>query len=84
VLSVGGCGKDCAGGEGEGEEGIGILAGVCARVCACEDASDTACASVIVRVVVDPLVVSPDRMDCDRIDGDGGLRRFLFLLLLLP
>jgi len=28
---------------------------------------------VIVCVVVDPLVVSSDCMDCDRIDGDGGV-----------
>ena len=65
-----GCGEDCGGGEGD--EGIGIPAGVCARVCASE-ASDIARASVIVRVVVDPLVVSSDRTDCDRIEGDGSV-----------
>ncbi len=36
-------------------------------------ASDVACPSVTVRVVVDTLVVSSDRTDCDRIDGDGGV-----------
>jgi hypothetical protein len=42
--------------------------------CACEDASDIACASVTVRVVVDPpLVVSSGCTDCDRIDGNGGV-----------
>jgi hypothetical protein len=71
LKSPGGCGEDCGGGEGE--EGIGTTAGVCARVCACEDASDIACASVILRVVVDPLVVSSDCTDCDRIGGDGGV-----------
>jgi hypothetical protein len=45
------------------------LAGMCARVCA----SHIACASATVRVVVDPLVVSSDHTDCDRIDGNGGL-----------
>jgi hypothetical protein len=45
-------------GGGEGEEGIGIPAGVCARVCAREDASDITCTSVIVCVVVDLLLVS--------------------------
>jgi hypothetical protein len=69
-MSPGGCGEDRGGGEGE--EGIGTPAGVCARVCACEGASDIVCASVIVRVVVDPLVVSSDRTDGDRIDGDDG------------
>jgi hypothetical protein len=45
----------------------------CVRVSACEGVSDIACASVIIRVVVDPLVVSSDCTDCDRIDGDGGV-----------
>jgi hypothetical protein len=67
LKSPGGCGEDCGGGESE--EGIGTPAGVCA----CEDASDIACASIIVRVVIDPLVVSSDCTDCDRIDGDGGV-----------
>jgi hypothetical protein len=74
LKSPGGCGEDCGGGEGE--EGIGTPAGVCARVCACEDASDIARASVTVRVVVDPLVVSSDCTDCDRIDRDGGVSYF--------
>ena len=43
------------------------------RVCARVRASDIACASVTVRVVVDPLVVSSDRTaiagDCDGIMG---------------
>jgi hypothetical protein len=71
LRSPGGCGEDC--GCSEGEEGIGTPAGVCARVCACCDASDIACASVTILVVVDPLVVSSDRTDCIRIDGDGGV-----------
>jgi hypothetical protein len=71
LKSPGGCGEDCGGGEGE--EGISIPAGVCTRVCACGDASDIACASVIVRVVVDPLVVPSDCADCNIIDGDGGV-----------
>jgi hypothetical protein len=71
LRSPGGCGEDCEGGEGEGEEGIGTPAGVCARVCACEGAFDIACASVIVRVVVNLLVVSSDCTDCERTDGDG-------------
>jgi hypothetical protein len=79
LKSLGGCGEDCKGGESE--EWIGIPAGVCARICACEGASGISCASVIVRVVVDPPVVSSDGTDCDRIDGDGGL---FLLLLLLP
>ena len=66
LKSPGGCGEDCGGGEGE--EGIGIPDGVCAHVCACEDAFDIACASVIIHVVVDPLEVSSD---CT--DGDGGV-----------
>jgi hypothetical protein len=41
-------------------------------VSAPDGASDIACASVTVRVVVDPLVMSSDRTNCDRIDGDGG------------
>ena len=68
LKSPGGC-EDCG---GEGEEGVGTPAGVCARVCAPDRASDIACASVTIRVIVDPLVVSSDRKDCDRIDGDGG------------
>jgi hypothetical protein len=71
LKSPGRCGEDCGGGEGE--EGIGIPAGVCARVCARDNASDIACASVIVCVVVDLLVVSSDCTDCDIIDGDGGV-----------
>jgi hypothetical protein len=75
LKSPGGCGE-------EGEEGIGIPAGVCARICASDgaSASDIACASVIVSVVIDPLVVSSDCTDGDRIDGRW---RCLFLLLLL-
>jgi hypothetical protein len=53
LKSPSGCGE---GGE-EGEEGIGTPAGVCARVCTREDASDIACASVTVHVVVDPPLV---------------------------
>jgi hypothetical protein len=80
LKSPGGCSEDCGGGEGE--EGIGIPAGVCARICSSDgaSASDIACASVIVSVVVDPLVVSSDCTDGDRIDGRW---RCLFLLLLL-
>ena len=58
LKSPGGCGEDCGGGEGE--EGIDIPDGVCVRVCAREDASDIACASIIICVVVNPLVVSSD------------------------
>jgi hypothetical protein len=52
-------------------------AGMCARVCTCDGASDIACPSVTVRVVVDPpLVVSsasdPALTDPARIEGDGG------------
>ncbi len=50
-------------GGSEGEEGIGTPAGVGARVCACEGASDIACPSVTVHVVVDPLAASSDRTD---------------------
>jgi hypothetical protein len=39
----------------------GHPAGVCARVCVSHGASDNACVTVTVRVVVDPLVVSSDR-----------------------
>ncbi len=53
-------------GGGKGEEGIGTPAGVCVRVC-------LRCISIIVRVVVDPLVVSSEHTDCDRIEGDGGV-----------
>ena len=47
----------------------------CVPASAREDASDIACASVIVcvQVVVDPLVVSSDCTDCDKIDRDGGV-----------
>jgi len=55
LKSTGGCGEDCGGGEGE--EGIGILGGVCVRVCPWEGTSDIACASVTAQVVVDPLKV---------------------------
>ena len=71
LKSPGGCGEDGEGGKGE--EGIGTPGGVCARVCACEGASDIASASITVCVVVDPLVVSSDRRDCDKIDGEGGV-----------
>jgi hypothetical protein len=85
LRSPGGCGEDCGGSEGEGEEGIGTPAGVCARVCACEGASDIACASVIVRVVVDPLVVSSDCTDCETQRENRRRWRCLFIqLLLLP
>ena len=60
------------GGGGEGEEGNSIPAGVSA-LCACDYASDIACANVIVCVIIDPLVVSSDCTDCDKIDGDGGV-----------
>jgi hypothetical protein len=82
LKSPGGCGEDCGGDGDEGEEGIGIPAGVCARICSSDgaSASDIACASVIVSVVVDPLVVSSDCTDGDRIDGRWWC---LFLLLLL-
>jgi hypothetical protein len=71
LKSPGGCGEDCEGGDGE--EGI-TPAGVCACVRASDGASDIACADVTVRVVVDVLVVSLDCMDCDRVNGDGGVR----------
>ena len=45
----------------------------CVPASACEGASDIASSSVTVCVVVDPLVVSSDRTDCDKIDGDGGV-----------
>jgi hypothetical protein len=45
----------------------------CVPASARDDASDIACASVIVCVVVDPLVVSSDCTDCDRIEGDDGV-----------
>ena len=72
-------GELCGGGEvGEGgeEEETGNPAGVCARVCTCDGASDIACPSVTVRVVVDPpLVVSsasdPALTDRARIEGVG-------------
>jgi hypothetical protein len=76
LTSPGSCGEGCGCGGctgDEGEEGIGTPAGVCARVCASDGASDIACASVTVRVVVDPLVVSSDRMDWFKIEGDGGV-----------
>jgi hypothetical protein len=59
LKSPGVCGEDCGGGgKGKGEEGIGTPAEVCAR----EDASDIACASVSVRVVVDPPARSVFRL----------------------
>ena len=69
IMSPGKCGE---GGEGgEGEEGIETPAGVCACICECEGASDIASASVTVCIVVDPLIVSSDHRDCDKIDSDG-------------
>jgi hypothetical protein len=63
LKSPGGCGEDCGGGEGkEGIESVLRLD---------DNASNIACASVTVCVVVDPLVVSSGHPDCDRIDGDG-------------
>ena len=75
---------ELGGGDEGGEEAIGTLAGICARVCTWDSASDIACPSVIVHVVVEPpLVVSsasdrpsppppaPARTDGDG-DGDGG------------
>jgi hypothetical protein len=57
LRSPGGSGEDCGGSEGE--EGIGTLAGVCAHT----GDWDIALASVTVRVVVDPLVMSSEHTD---------------------
>ncbi len=75
LTSPGGCGEGCGGPERE--EGVGTPAGVCARVGACNIAS----ACVTVRIIVDLLVMSSERMGCDRIDGNGSVSSLLLYTL---